>query len=212
VVGRSPLTRLDHVYWLGGGTVAGKSTVARRLAERHGLRRYATDDAMAAHAGRSVAADAPLLSAFLAMDMDERWVNRSPETMLATFHWFHGEGFELIVEDLLQLPPEPAVIVEGFRLLPRLVAPLLTAPGHAVWLLPTPEFREVSARRRGSGWEFLDRTRDPVRARANLLERDRLFTEWLAVEAARLHLPVIEVHPELGEEELVGQVTRVLRL
>ena len=38
------------------------------------------------------------------MDMDERWVNRSPETMLETFHWFHGEGFDLIVDDLLRLP------------------------------------------------------------------------------------------------------------
>ena len=42
------------------------------------------------------------------MDMDERWVNRSPGTMLETFHWFRGEGFGLIVEDLLRLPAEPA--------------------------------------------------------------------------------------------------------
>src|SRR3979411_1386352 len=29
--------------------------------------------------------DCPFLSGFAAMDMDERWVNRSPETMLETF-------------------------------------------------------------------------------------------------------------------------------
>ncbi|WP_202880681.1 hypothetical protein [Kribbella amoyensis] len=36
-----------------------------------------------------------------------------------------GEGFGLIVDDLLRLPAVPTV-VEGFRLLPELVEPLLT--------------------------------------------------------------------------------------
>lgn len=144
--------RLRHVYWLGGGSGAGKSTVARRLAAQHGLRVYATDDAMADHARRSTPEDAPYLAEFQAMGMDERWVNRSPAAMLETFHWFRGEGFGRIVEDLLRLPAGPGVIAEGFRLLPRLVQPLLAAPGHAVWLLPTPAFRQaVFDRRRGTG-------------------------------------------------------------
>ena len=77
-------------------------------AARHGLRLYATDDVMADHASRSTPEDCPLLSEFMAMDMDERWVHRPPETMLETFHWFRGEGFGLIVEDLLRLPRKPA--------------------------------------------------------------------------------------------------------
>src|SRR5262249_12773206 len=131
--------RLRHVYWIGGGTGAGKSTIARRLASRHGLRLYTTDDVMSEHASRSTREDSPYLSEFMAMDMDERWVDRSPHTMLATFHWFRGEGFDLIVEDLLRLPDRPRVIAEGFRLLPRLVKPLLAAPAQAVWLIPTPD-------------------------------------------------------------------------
>ena len=115
--------RLRDVYWIGGGSGAGKSTVARRLAARHGLRLYATDDVMADHGRRSTPADSPFMAEFAAMDMDERWVSRPPETMLETFGWFRGEGFGLIVEDLLRLPP--GVIAEGFRLLPRLVRPLL---------------------------------------------------------------------------------------
>src|SRR5438093_847841 len=130
--------QLRHVYWIGGGSGAGKSTIAHRIAAQHGLRLYATDDVMADHARRSTGEDSPLLHRFMAMDMDERWVNRSPNTMLETFHWFQGEGFNLIIEDLLSLPREPGVIVEGFRLLPRLLEPLLSAPAHAVWLLPTP--------------------------------------------------------------------------
>jgi len=100
----APRARLRHVYWIGGGSGAGKSVIAGRLAARHGLRLYATDEVMADHARRSTPEDCPFLSEFVAMDMDERWVSRSPETMLETFHWFRGEGFGLIVGDLLRLP------------------------------------------------------------------------------------------------------------
>ncbi|HEU4435494.1 MAG TPA: hypothetical protein VFR51_19060, partial [Pyrinomonadaceae bacterium] len=52
--------RLRNVYWIGGASAAGKSTVARRLAARHGLRLYATDDVMPDHARRSSPEDSPL--------------------------------------------------------------------------------------------------------------------------------------------------------
>jgi hypothetical protein len=87
--------QLQHVYWIGGGSGAGKSTIARRIAAQHGLRVYATDDVMADHARRSTREDSPLLHRFMAMDMDERWVNRPAKTLLETFHWFQGEGFNL---------------------------------------------------------------------------------------------------------------------
>ena len=54
--------QLRHVYWIGGGSGAGKSTIARRFAARHGLARYATDDLMSDHARRSTPEDCPFLS------------------------------------------------------------------------------------------------------------------------------------------------------
>ena len=205
--------RLEHVYWIGGGSGAGKSTIARRIAAEHGFRVYATDDMMADHARRSTAHDSPLLHRFMAMDMDARWVHRSPATMLETFHWFQGEGFTMIVEDLLRLPRETGVIVEGFRLLPRLVEPLLRAPGHAVWLLPTSDFRRaVLERRGGSASGFLARTTDPEKALRNLFERDRLFTNILRDETTRLKVPAVEVDGTMTEDDLAKRVTGILGL
>ena len=207
------MERLQHAYWIGGGSGAGKSTIARRVAAEHGLRVYATDDAMAEHARRGSPGDAPLLHRFMAMDMDERWVSRSPQAMLETFHWFRGEGFQMIVEDLLRLPRGPDVIVEGFRLLPHLVAPLLSTPNRAVWLLPTPGFRQAAVERRGgAAWGFLARTGDPDLALRNLLERDRLFTDVLREETARLGLPTIEVDTAMSEDDLAGRVTALFGL
>jgi 2-phosphoglycerate kinase len=199
--------RLGNVYWIGGGSGAGKSVIARRLVARHGLRRYATDDVMPDHGRRITPADSPYLSRFAAMDMDQRWVSRSPRAMLETFHWFRGEGFGLIVEDLLGLPAGPGVIAEGFRLLPRLVRPLLAVPEHAVWLCPTPRFRRAAFARRGSLRDIAGKTSDPDRALANLLERDRMFTERVRAEAAGLGLRVIEVDTTLTEDELAGRVS-----
>jgi adenylate kinase family enzyme len=79
---------LRHVYWIGGGSGAGKSTVAGRIAARCGMSVYSTDEVMSDHAGRSTREGAPYLGRFMDMRMDERWVDRSPETMLETFHWF----------------------------------------------------------------------------------------------------------------------------
>jgi 2-phosphoglycerate kinase len=204
--------QLQHIYWIGGGSGAGKSTIARRIAAQHGLRVYATDDVMSVHARRSTPENSPLLHRFMAMDMDERWVTRPPKTLLETFHWFQGEGFNMIIEDLLRLPGEP-LIVEGFRLLPRLVRPLLSVPAHAVWLLPTPGFRQaVIESRGGSASGFLAKTTNPERALRNLLERDRMFTEILREETARLEVPAIEVDATMTEDDLAKRVTEVLGL
>jgi 2-phosphoglycerate kinase len=200
--------QLRDVYWIGGASAAGKSTVARRLAAQHGLRMYATDDVMADHARRSSREDSPLLHEFMAMDMDERWVRRSPKTMFDTFHWFRGECFNLIVEDVVRLSRERGVVAEGFRLLPNLVAPLLSERSRAVWLLPTPDFRRtVVESRGGSSWAFLARTTEPERALHNLLERDRMFTDMLREETARLDLQAIEVDTTMSEDEFAQRVT-----
>jgi hypothetical protein len=200
------------VRWIGGGSGAGKSTVARLLAAANGLRHYSCDDAIAPHARRHDPARHPLLHAFMAMDMDERWVSRPPRVMLETFPWFQGEAFELILEDLCALPAEPPVLVEGFRLLPRLVAPLLGPGGGAVWLLPTPAFRHRAFDERGFTWEIPDRTGDPPRALDNLLTRDRLFTDLLSDEAARLGLPVICVDGTLTVQDTAALVAERLGL
>lgn len=209
---RSLRGRLRHVRWLGGGSGAGKSTVARLLAARHGLRVYGCDEAMAGHVRRSTPAQAPLLHAFVAMDMDERWVERPPSVMLETFGWFRGEGFELIVEDLLALPDDRPALVEGFRLLPGLVAPLLDSPRQAVWLAPTAEFRRAAFEERGFTWTIPGKTSDPARALANLLARDRLFTEWMVGEARALGLTVVEVDGRSDIEAVARRVAAGLGL
>ena len=127
---------------------------------------YATDDLMGDHSRRSKPENCPLLHKFVAMDMDERWVNRSPTMMR-----------------------------------------------HAVWLLPSPEFRHATIERRG-GWTsgFLAKTSNPERALQNLLERDRMFTDRLRKEVEVLGLRAIQVNTAIVEEYSASLVTEIFGL
>jgi len=167
---------------------------------------------MSRHARALSAEEAPYLGRFRAMTMDERWVDRSPQVMLDTFHWYRGEGFDLIVDDLLRLPPSPPVVVEGFRLLPHLVAPLLSDVPRAVWILPTPAFRRAAIESRGTTWDIASRTSDPARALENLLARDHLFTMRVGADARRLGLQVLDVDVGTTPEDLVTRVAALLHL
>lgn len=203
--------RLANVRWIGGGSGAGKSTVAARLSAEHGLRRYDAEQ-FSAHAQRSDARTAPLVHAFVAMDMDERWVTRTPGVMFETFHAFHGEGFPLVLEDLLALPAGEPLIAEGFNLLPRQVGPLLSTRRAGVWLLPTPAFRRAAFEARGSTWEIAGRTSDPPRALANLLERDALFTDEVRRQAGEAGLQTIVVDGSADLDSLTAAVADALDL
>ncbi len=206
---------MDHVLWIGGGSGAGKSTVAARLAVDHDLTTYSTDAAISHHIEVASPDSIPLMSRFMAMNLDQRWVERSPSDMLDTFGWFAGEGFDLLVDDLAEQPSAGRpVVVEGFRLLPRLVAPFLVDPPRgAVWMLPTPAFRRVVLEQRMvEDSHFLNRTSEPERALANLLERDRLFTERVRTEVAALGLHAVVIDGTLSEDEVVATVADRLGL
>jgi hypothetical protein len=117
----------------------------------------------------------------------------------------------MIIDDLLRLPADRRVVAEGFQLLPHLVKPLLSSSDHAVWLLPTPGFRQAAIERRG-GWAFLAKTSDPARALENLLERDRMFTDRLRKEVERLQLPAIEVRTGMAEHDCANLVVKMFGL
>ncbi|MEV4002883.1 hypothetical protein [Actinomadura sp. NPDC049753] len=205
--------RLRHVRWIGGGSGGGKTTTARLLAEQGEVYLYDTDATMPVHARRMPVEQAPYLGGFAAMSMDERWVTRTPEAMLDTFHWYQGEGFYEIIKDLLELPDDRPVIAEGFRLLPGLVRPLLTREDQAVWLLPTPEFRKsVFEHRGGLEWGFVAKTSDPEQALENLLQRDAMFTDRIADQIRHLGLHGFKVDFSVAKETLAQQVSALFGL
>ncbi len=129
---------LDHVQWTGGGTGAGKTTIVHRVADESRLVVYITDTAIRVHAARLDACAAPLLESFRRMSMDERWVLPGAAEMYRTFPWFHGEGFDLLVEDLRSLPGNRRCSRRGVSAAARLRAPASVRPESCGEAHPDP--------------------------------------------------------------------------
>lgn len=103
---------LSNTLWIGGPAGAGKTTVARLLARRHGLRLYSSDTRTWEHRDRAIAAGVEL-------------PERGP-----------GSGYDrgpMIIDDLRALPSAPLIVAEGGPVTPQVAA----VGGEAVWLVPS---------------------------------------------------------------------------
>ena len=199
--------QLSHVLWIGGPPDAGKTSLAERLAERHGLQVYHFDRHERAHFARADIESSPALYRAHPerMSTEMRWLSSSPQVMAEETIACWSERFWMAVEDILTLPPSPGVIAEGPGFFPECLAPIITDRSQAIWLLPSAEFKFASAIRRdkpGSRWE----TSDPDRAQRNLIERDLLLGEHVRRQAHRFGLTVYDVDGSRDLEQMAADV------
>lgn len=199
-----PRAALAHVLWIGGATDAGKTSVAQILASRHGWQIYSYDRTDVAH-HELLAQHQPSYRAFLDQSLDERWVQPDPQALVERAMQSFRDRLPLVIADLLALPRGPLIVAEGFGFTPDLLAPLLTDPHRAVWLIPDEAFRQAAVARRDKPvWRT--RTSDPDRARHNLLERDRLLAIEIRAQAQERGFTMIEVDRAWTPESLADRL------
>ncbi|NUO60770.1 MAG: hypothetical protein HOV78_29235 [Hamadaea sp.] len=194
VHGRDPFGTLGRALWIGGGQWAGKSTVARLLAQRYGLTAYHYDyhDARG-HNDRRVARRVRLGQSPDDPDPEVTWVNTTPQDMAAETLAGFPIRFEWALDDLRALVSGRPIIAEGWGLRPELVVPVAGSPRRMVVMVPTEEFRERQLRTLTRAATFGHGVSDPARAQRNRLERDRLVADDAVRAARRLGIRVIEV-------------------
>jgi hypothetical protein len=178
---------MPEALFIGGGTGGGKTTLARALAARHGLRVLHIDSFWYEHAER--AGD-------VAPDPDVQWLVWTPEKQAADFERISRIMLGYVLQDLPALPEQPAVVVEG----PQIVPDLLPDDADAVFLVPTPEFqrRVLSPRPMPSS--------DPERALQARLVKDRLYADRVAALARERGFRVVDVDGLRGAAEILAEV------
>src|SRR5262249_10215157 len=151
------------------------------------------------HFARRIAAGDAEALAFVQMSMDERWSKRSVEALVQEVLTSWSRDFRLVLEDLLALPKENFIVAEG-NFFPNDVAPYLSSPHQAIWLVPTDAFCEQGRRRR---WAELARRQklhrvydegsDPERRRRNIIARDWQLARYVREQVEEAGLPLYEV-------------------
>ncbi|MBN2502690.1 MAG: hypothetical protein JXB38_18065 [Anaerolineales bacterium] len=201
---------LTHVLWIGGATDSGKTTIARCLGEQYGLQVYHYDQHDQPQV-QHLAQSNPIYQEFLSGSLEENWVNPSPQELVErTLHTIQ-DRFPLAVEDLLALPQEPHILVEGFGLTPEFVHPLLTSQNQAIWLIPSPRFKLNSMLQRDKP-SFRKHVSDPQKAYGNLYRRDMQLTKIIKGQAQKRGLPTIEVNPSISLEQMVTWISQHFEL
>jgi 2-phosphoglycerate kinase len=205
--GWDPFGTLAGALWIGGGQWAGKSTVARILARRHGLTAYHYDyhDARG-HEDRRVARRVRLGESPRGPDPELAWVNTTPEQMAADTLAGFPVRFEWALDDLRALVSGRPVIAEGWGLRPELVAQVAEAKSRMVVMVATPDFRLRLTRELPRAGAIGQRVSDPGRAQRNRLERDRLVADDAVRTARRLGIRVIEVDGSRDAEAVADLV------
>jgi hypothetical protein len=208
--------RLDHVRWIGGSPGAGKTTITRRLGERHHIPVYHYDQQEADHIARRLADPEafPYFTHEWALSADQAWLERSPEAIAQAWVNRMSERFRLVVEDIGAFPADAPLLVEGPGLYPHDVWPLLTSPTHAIWLVPSASFCRARRleRERAHGLGQAALTKDTEQARERYIDRDVRLAAHVRRQAEERGLTVIEVDGTRSVDEVAAEVERHLHL
>jgi len=199
-------TALAHVLWIGGGTDAGKTTVAEAIVQRYGLQSYNFDRHERSHIERRITAgDYQGHKNLFEMTPDAMWIDQTPAAMAAGVIRGWSRRVDFVMEDLLTMPKAPLILAEGPGFFPEVIAPLLSSPRQAIWLVPEPNFKRQIAIQRGKP-SVRHQTRDPALATENIITRDLLVTQHVRQEATQLGLTLLEIDGTQSIDEVTRRV------
>ena len=178
------------IYWLGGSTCAGKTTISNALAEKYGFTVYHCDDYLGKHIEKSNAREHPNLNKI----SEASWNDILSMDVEDYLNWTTGsfsEEFGMILEDLDALSDDKPILVEGINLLPKLIKDEIVKNDHAVWLVADEVFYKKHQMQRKELSERIKECSNQELALQNYMNDDLAFGKYIFNDAKKFDLKVI---------------------
>ena len=188
------------MFWLGGSPCAGKTSISEILARRFDLDVYHVDEAFEIQMQNLEPAHQPALTKWRRSSWNERWmqsIDRLVQNVIACYQ----EHFDLILKDILTMPKDKLLLIEGTALLPRQAASFAPNKNCATWVVATAEFQPEHYWKREWARAIVEQCDNPDQAFYNWMERDVRFAEWVQVEVNALGLQLLMVDGSLTIKE-----------
>ena len=203
--------KLPLIYWLGGSTCAGKTTISNVLSENYGFAVYHCDEYLVKHIKKSNAQEHPNLNKIAKTS----WNDILSMNVEEYLKWTTGsfcEEFDMILEDLEQLPDDKPILVEGINILPHLIKEEIVNINHAVWLVAEESFYINHQMNRKELFERVKECSNQEQALQNYMSNDLAFGKYILNETKKLGLNVIETTQEFDIKKNIELISSYFNL
>ena len=215
---------LNHVYWIGGGAAAGKSTISRRLTREYGFTLFSGDRRWIEHWRTSTPEANPVahrIGETLERGEPFDWFfSRSGQEIADDYIAMARIEFEDCVNELLRMPNDKPIIVDAFLGLPQLVL-TVARPERAVFLICTDDFlrKKWIDRTSPGNPDFLpilrqqiDTCADPELAVGNFIQSNIVQNRFIAEDCRRCRGNLIVTGGHIDVEDAYAAVRNGFRL
>ena len=165
-----------NIYYIGGSTCAGKSSVAEILSKKHDLYYFKTDDFLDRYMQAGARKGYPVCRKTAGMSAEQIWM-REPLLQCREEFDIYREIFEFVAADLDRIEWKGGIITEGTAYLPELMKQFGVPGSRYIVITPTKEFQVIHYRKRAFVPLVLEGCSDKEKAFRNWMDRDVLFAQ-----------------------------------
>ncbi len=184
--------KVPLIYWIGGSTCAGKTTISNALSAKFGLTVYHCDDYIGKHTEKSNAKEHPNLNKITKASWNDI-LSMNVEDYLNWTTGSFSEEFGMILEDLDKLSDDNPILVEGINLLPKLIKEEIVNIGQAIWLVADDAFYKKHQIERKELFERIKECSNQEQALQNYMNDDLAFGKYILDDAKKLDFKVLEI-------------------
>ncbi|HPJ90245.1 MAG TPA: hypothetical protein PLO84_14100, partial [Thermotogota bacterium] len=198
---------INRTYFIGGSPCSGKSTVSELLSQEYLLHYYKVDDHDSEHLKRIIPEKHPLLCKWQNPNWNELWM-RPVEIQVGEEFQIYRERFEMIMDDLLSLPEDHGIIVEGAALIPDLMQEYKVPTDRLIYMIPTKDFQVKKYSEREFIKYILAECNEPDTAFKNWMERDHQFGQIVTAQAKVYGYKILSIDGSTSIENTISSIKR----